>query len=138
MVDEREKKQAPKSSPEITELAPKRQTLTDLDKLETDLDEMTRKADAAYNIMQTSKTVEIRPKQATSKRPPPTQPPPKPKPKSGLNREFNREPTASYSPREDDAKLAEENKRLADEIAKAQAVLAQLKPNIKPKGSKAS
>lgn len=112
---------------------------------------MSRKADAAYAIMQSSKTVEIRPKNTdengsnkssshnnvTKSSKSETKPKIEPKsktPKKQNGSESGRQKSADEIRNEE--AWAAENKRLGDEIAAAQAVLAKLKPDIKPKGSK--
>lgn len=122
--------------------------LKELDRIETNLDEMTRKADAAYAIMQTSKTVEIRPKpteesKLSSKSSQGTTVTKPKKSQKENKKEKSVKSTSSSSATtgkdmSEEEVWASENQRLADEIAAAQAVLAMLKPDVKPKGSKQS
>lgn len=119
-------------SPEKETTPPRaeRPTLESLNRIEGDLDEMARKADAAYAIMKSSKTVEIRPKDEPKT-------PPKSNGTTFTNKSKKSNGTAppKVPDKDDEAAWAAENQRLADEIAAAQAVLAMLKPDVKP-GSK--
>jgi hypothetical protein len=105
--------------------------IANLGQLSDDIGEMARKADAAYAIMENSKTIQIRPKAASDA--------PKAAKSHNQPKKMKKIPPKIESEDEgtlDDASWKIENEKLAYEIAQAQAVLAALKPNVKPGGSK--
>lgn len=92
---------------------------------------MTRQADVAYANLQATKKLTIKSEKSAKQS----------VPKVTETSKKSEPPRTESKPlqlgkEKSDADFAAENERLAQEIAAAQAVLAQLKPNVKPKGSK--
>ena len=91
---------------------------------------MAKKADAAYVNLQSSKQVTPSNEKPASKTPKETE--------TRKKSEAKQVEAKNDRVEKSDVDYAADNERLAQEIAAAQAVLAQLKPNVKPKGSKSN
>jgi len=113
----------PEESEQILDqqLNERRKTIEEVRTIQSDLDEMTRKANAAISIMNDSKTFQVNPqrKEKTDNKP----------------IEKSKQPDIIEQATENERAYAEENARLEEEIRAAQAVLASMKPNVKPKGN---
>ncbi|CAG5105046.1 Oidioi.mRNA.OKI2018_I69.chr1.g1786.t1.cds [Oikopleura dioica] len=112
------------------------QEIKDLEKLENSLGDLHNKADAAYALIEKSKsTVEVNPTTSEVKSADPkeiTSARAKKAPKKAPKQEASAPATTVD---EDEAKWAEENRLLEEQIAAAKAILAKASPNTKPVGS---
>lgn len=112
------------------------QEIKDLEKLESSLGDLHNKADAAYALIESSKsTVEVNPATAEVKSADPkdiTSARAKKAPKKAPA-QMSKQEEATID--EDEAKWAEENRLLEEQIAAAKAILAKASPNTKPLGS---
>jgi len=115
----------PEESEQILDqhLNERRKTIEEVRTIQSDLDEMTRKANAAISIMNDSKTFQVKPQK---------------KEKTDKVVEKSKQPDIIEQATENERAYAEENARLEEEIRAAQAVLASMKPNVKPKGNQST
>jgi hypothetical protein len=117
------------ASTTLTDPAERRKTIEEVETIQNDIDEMTRKANAAISIMNDSKTIQVNPKKSSVES---VENVPDPKPVQAQQPK----PDILTQAEENEKRYAEENARLEEEIRAAQEVLAQLKPAVKPKGLK--